>query len=135
MIKRRLLNSVIVLSVTFIILLGAYVHNIYNATILSDIIGSYKYEKEGFGGDFIINLNKDGTFTYSEGLLSSHIGVGSWTLLDKYLVMTENDIGNTHPRINNFIVENNNLVYQIGESSGFTNIKLSQGEKFVKFDI
>ena len=32
------------------------------------------YEKEGFGGDFYITFNEDGTFMYSPGVLSSYLG-------------------------------------------------------------
>ena len=37
------------------------------------IAGSYRYEKEGFGGDFVITLKADGTYTFYEGYLSSYI--------------------------------------------------------------
>ena len=41
-----------------------------------DLAGkTYEYEKEGFGGNFTIQLKEDGTFTYYEGGLSSYIGI------------------------------------------------------------
>ena len=38
----------------------------------------YVWDKPGFGGDFTITLNADGTYSYYAGYLSSYIGVGTW---------------------------------------------------------
>ena len=38
---------------------------------------TFVWEKEGFGGDFTITLNADGTYQYYEGYLSSYIGFGN----------------------------------------------------------
>ena len=49
----------------------------------------YVYEKDGCGGDFTIEIKADGTFTYYEGFLSSHIGIGEWSYSDGMLTLSE----------------------------------------------
>lgn len=96
----------------------------------SDIAGkTYVYEKDGFGGDFTIKINSDGTFIYSEGFLSSYIGVGKWTLDGGELVLTD-DKDTGRPLENRFKVANGELVFQAEASSNFTHIKAADGEKF-----
>lgn len=67
---------------------------------------NYLYEKEGFGGDFIIQMKGDGTFSYYEGELSSYIGTGEWKL------------------------DGNTLIFQSEGSDNFIYIKVSEGERF-----
>lgn len=74
----------------------------------------YVREKGGFGSDFTITLHEDGTFTYSEGTLSSYFGWGSWQLEDNLLTLTETKLQNT------FLVEEGALVWLEKESIGFT---------------
>ena len=57
-----------------------------------DVTGTYLYEQGGFGGDFWITLEEDGTFTYYEGGLSSYIGEGEWTLNDGTVCLTDRGI-------------------------------------------
>ena len=46
------------------------------AITAEDLAGkTYEYEKEGFGGNFTIQLKEDGTFTYYEGGLLSLIHI------------------------------------------------------------
>ncbi len=59
-----------------------------------DIAGrTYRYEKDGVGGPFTIQLEEDGTFTFHEGSLSSYIGVGTWTLEGNTLCITDEGAG------------------------------------------
>ena len=55
------------------------------------LAGAYRYEGEGFGGDFILTLNADGTYTFSEGPLSSYLGMGTWDTYCNAVYMTENE--------------------------------------------
>lgn len=96
----------------------------------SDITGkTYVYEKEGFGGDFTVQIKDDGTFEYYEGPLSSYIGYGKWSLEDDILCLSEEseDGGPSH---NYFKVDGENLVFQAGKSRNFSYVKVSDGEKF-----
>ena len=48
----------------------------------------YIYEKEGFGSDFYIALNSDGSMRCSEGALSSYFGLGTWKLDGDTVILT-----------------------------------------------
>ena len=52
----------------------------------------YVYENEGFGGgEFAITVSADGSFTYSEGMFSSYVGTGEWTIEEDLVVLTDED--------------------------------------------
>lgn len=96
----------------------------------SDVAGkSYRYEKEGFGGDFSIQINTDGTFDYYEGALSSYIGVGTWELDGDTLRLKENE-ETGFPLVNYFTVKGDNLIFSAENSSNFLYVKVAEGEKF-----
>lgn len=90
---------------------------------------TYIYEKEGFGGDFTIQIEKDGTFSYYEGALSSYYGTGKWTL-DSDILCLSDDVQMGYPFINYFKVDGNDLIFLSENSSGFTYIDVLEGEKF-----
>lgn len=90
---------------------------------------TYVYEKDGFGGDFTIKLNGDGTFTYYEGFLSSYIGMGNWAFDGETLVLSD-DKEYGHTLENRFKIVDGDLVFQAGNSSNFTYIKAADGERF-----
>lgn len=94
----------------------------------------YVYEKPGFGSDFFIKLNRDGTFTYREGSLSSYFGHGTWTLTDNILAMTDKPVASPdHAFYNEFRVEEDALVWLAKNSTGFLhrNISLEDGGRFL----
>lgn len=99
---------------------------------IQDIIvnKTFVYEKEGFGGEFTIQINDDGTFGYYEGLLSSYIGIGSWILDNDILVLSDDDdIG--YPLVNRFEVKDGDLVFLSEDSSNFLYVNVADGEHFV----
>ena len=69
----------------------------------------YIYEKEGFGSDFYIALNSDGSMRCSEGALSSYFGLGTWKLDGDTVILTTDD----EKFVNRFAVEDRTLVYQL----------------------
>lgn len=72
---------------------------------------------------------KDGTFSYYEGMLSSHIGLGNWTVKDGILTLTEK-YGNK--RTYRFSAAAGALVF-IGEGSDrFVYVSVMDGDKFIK---
>jgi len=94
----------------------------------------YVYEKPGFGSDFFIKINQNGTFTYREGALSSYFGLGTWTQKDDILALTDKPSAN--PGIafyNEFRVEEDALVWLAKNSTGFMhrNIPMEDGARFL----
>ena len=87
----------------------------------------YIYEKEGFGSDFYITLNSDGSMRCSEGALSSYFGLGTWKLDGDTVILTTDD----EKFVNRFAVEDGTLVYQSADSTGFMYLTVSDGEKFL----
>ena len=88
----------------------------------------FVYEKEGFGGKFTISLQDDGTFSYYEGLLSSHLGWGTWTVEDDTLTLRED----TFSRVFHFRIEDDSLYYIKKSSSPFTYVQLADSARFLE---
>ena len=100
---------------------------------MSRLAGTYRYEGKGFGGDFTITLNADGTCTFYEGPMSSYQGTGTWNAWYSAVYMTENE--ETGYDLNfMFGVEDNALIYIAAGSDEFIHVKVSDGEKFVRQD-
>ena len=107
------------------------IEDVFRREEMAFIAGEYKYEKAGFGGDFIITLKADGTYTFYEGALSSYIGSGTWELWYGALYLNE-DTENGYDLRFAFGLDNDRLVYIASESSGFPYVKVSDGETFKK---
>ena len=103
----------------------------------------YVYEKEGFGGgSFTIQIKADGTFTYYEGMLSSHIGSGEWSYSDGMLTLFEkmyrlNETGKVEQvtKSYSFVVEKDTLIFvdnglELGLGN-FLYVTVKHGEKFI----
>lgn len=123
------LKLMIALSIAAVILLAGCADA--NKIKESDIADkTYIYENEGFGGDFYISLKKDGTFSYYEGMLSSYIGTGNWTLDGNTLHLADTGI---QTEIQNFYfqVDGTDLIYMAEDSDDFTHVNVSDGERFL----
>lgn len=96
----------------------------------ASIAGTYKFEGEGFGGDFTITLNADGTYEFYEGPLSSYMGMGTWNACDDVIHMTEGNAG--FALSFTFGVEDNVLIYLSAESDAFPYVALSDGARFIR---
>ena len=90
---------------------------------------TYVWEKEGFGSDFTITLNEDGTYEYYVGFLSSYIGSGNWTVEGSELTMTETT---GFDWVYHFTVEDDTLVFVSEGSSEFTYVKVEDGDRFIR---
>lgn len=100
------------------------------ADIRENIVNKvFVYEKEGFGSDFTIIINDDGSFSYYEGGLSSYIGVGKWSLDGAVLTLTD-EVSENYPFVNHFKVKNGDLVYIAEDSTNFLYVKVADGEHF-----
>ena len=94
------------------------------------LAGTYQYEGEGFGGDFTLTLNADGTYTFYEGALSSYMGAGTWDVYDNAVYLTEGEGGLDLSFM--FGAVENALVYLAGGSDPFVHVRVQDGERFVK---
>ena len=88
---------------------------------------SFTYDGQGFGGDFTIEINEDGTFQYYEGFLSSYFGQGRWEIEGgRIILIEENGIETT----NTFMIKENSLIWIETESSNFMYVELKNGASF-----
>lgn len=92
-------------------------------------------EKDGFPDKFGIKLYNDGGFTYYEGMFSSHVGYGSWSLDGNTLILTENANPSGNSKKFRFKVNGDTLNYIAEGSDNFTYVKVSDGEKFKAEDL
>ena len=124
MMKRRLVSVLLLL----LVLLAAGCSSQPSAVTADDLAAQvYLYEKEGFGSDFTITLNSDGSMYWSVGALSSYFGRGTWELDGNTVTLTTDD----GKFVNHFTVEDGALVYQSAGSTGFMYLTVSDGEKFL----
>lgn len=91
--------------------------------------GIYRYEGEGFGGDFTITIARDGTYTFYEGPLSSYMGGGEWSVSGSRMDMYEENGFNLYFTM---IVTEDALVYVKGESDEFPYIQVPDGGRFLR---
>ena len=89
---------------------------------------TFVWEKEGFGGDFTITLNADGSYQYYEGYLSSYIGFGNWTVKDGTVVLTEQG---GQDAVYRFAVQDGALVYLADGSDRFLYTDVTDGDRFL----
>ena len=68
---------------------AAKIEQLLDAALDGEIAGTYRYEGEGFGGDFTITFSDDGTYAFYEGSLSSYMGGGHWFAERKLVYMKE----------------------------------------------
>ncbi|MBQ2118554.1 MAG: hypothetical protein II192_05815 [Clostridia bacterium] len=93
----------------------------------------YVWEKPGFGGDFTITLNADGTYSYYAGYLSSYIGIGTWKSENGVLTMTENKKLCGNDNVFRFRVGDDGLRYIADGSSKFIYVNVQDGDRFQFF--
>ena len=117
--KRLVTLTVVLLALLLVLVACADKDNVAGKT--------YLYEGEGCGGYFTITLNDDSTFSYYEGMLSSYIGYGTWTLEKGVLCLTDT-MGCDF--INYFKVENGKLIFLEETSTNFLYVKVADGECF-----
>lgn len=99
-----------------------------------DVAGKiYTYTGDSFGDlefdHFTIAINEDGTFSYYEGMLSSYIGFGKWSVEGDILTLTEDDEV-CYPFVHYFRIDGDDLLYIEEGSSNFIYTKVKDGERF-----
>ncbi len=96
----------------------------------SDIPGrTFVYEKDGFGSDFTIKLNGDGTFTYYEGAFSSYVGSGEWSSENGVLTLSENRQDRLCEM--RFAEGGGSLLFCADGSDNFMYVKAEDGDRFL----
>jgi hypothetical protein len=98
-----------------------------NWNVFEDVIGkTFIYEGKGLQGDDFTITFDEYTFSYSEGIASSHLGFGTWSIEENMITLVEND-----PEMkNNFEINNNQLTWMEKESDNFIYVKLTDGAVF-----
>ncbi len=120
----------VILLVLSVILPGTAFVGCTQVPSAEDVQGKvYVYEKDGFGGAFTLSIEEGGKMSYYEGALSSHIGLGSWTLADGILTISE-DNGRGGQRVNRFAVDGDSLTFMAEASDNFIYLKLESGARF-----
>lgn len=94
----------------------------------------FVYEGESFSGleddPFTIFFDEDGTYNYSESLLSSYIGFGEWSVTGDVLTLAENVEATENPSIQYFRIEDDNIIYLGTFSSNFPLTHVEDGASF-----
>lgn len=92
----------------------------------------YVRDKGGFGGDFSIRLEEDGTFQYYAGFLSSYIGMGTWTCDGKTVCLADEGLKDSAGiQYYYFTVdEEGNLLFQAENSAAFLHVDVADGDRF-----
>lgn len=113
---------------TYIVSFAASGAEKMNGSAVCEIISghAYLYDSNGFDGDFTITLYSDGTYSYYEGLLSSYLGSGQWTLNGEMLELADE----AYPLVNYFRMDGNDLIFMEDDSTNFTYVKLSDEARF-----
>ena len=91
----------------------------------------FVWEKEGFGSDFTIRLNDDGTYMYYAGALSSYIGSGRWSLQEGTVILSETS---GYDNVFRFAAVGNDLVFIKEGSSEFMYVTVEDGDRFILVD-
>ena len=136
---KKILTIMLVLTIAFGIIGCSNPQEMTKDDIVDKV---YVYEKDGCGSDFTIEIKADGTFTYYEGMLSSHIGIGEWSYSDGMLILFEktsrfNEAYRLEEVINSysFLVEKDTLIFADkgleDGSDNFRYVKVKNGEKFL----
>ena len=103
-----------------------------------DIYGSYRRKNSNGNDYFTLTLNEDGTYTYFETMISSHIGWGKYTVDGEKVTLVDTQIPGAHGSLTHvftFKYEDGKLVYIEEESDNFMYINLPDGAEFERVDL
>ena len=98
----------------------------------------HKYgEWESFGDHFSIDLNADGTYSYYETYISSHIGMGNYSIHGDVITLTDElpGVDGTVTRFYRFRYVDDKLVFLAEKSGSFTYVDLPDGTVFDCYEL
>lgn len=122
------MKRIIIVMVALLAILGIMVFNRKETVTKEDLIGkTFMRDKGGFGGSFTITFNKDGTYSYYEGALSSYIGFGKWSIENNVITLQERG---GYAFTFCFGYEDKGLIYLAEKSDEFIYVKVADGERF-----
>ena len=81
--------------------------------------------------DFSITFSPDGTYSWYETPISSFIGIGTYSIKDGILTMTDNAEMTGTGRVNSFTVSGDRLYYIADGSDNFLMVKLDDNAEFL----
>ncbi len=123
------LFTLIIFTLLSALFLSSCVQQPLYVTDFSDF--TYIYEKDGVGGgQFSLSIEADGTFSYCEGPIGGHIGVGTWEVDGSRIKLTET--WESEARVNYFTYEKGYVIFSSRKSDGFPNVEVQNGERFRK---
>lgn len=102
------------------------------------ISGTYSRENANGFDHFTITLNEDGTYSYFETMISSHLGMGGYTLEDGIVTLTDSQIPGlygSHTYTYKFRCEKGKLIFLADESDNFMYINLPDGAEFERREV
>ena len=100
---------------------------------LESVSGSYSRENSNGFDHFTITLNEDGTYSYFETMISSHLGMGGYALEDGVVTLTDSQIPGLYGSLTHtyrFRYEGGSLIFLADESDNFMYINLPDGAQF-----
>ena len=107
------------------------IEEVFRREKMSRMAGIYRYEGEGFGGDFTITLFADGSYTFYEGMLSSFTGRGTWDVYGNAVYLTEEEETGLLLSFA-FAYADGDLIYFAQGSDDFPYISVPDGGRFVR---
>lgn len=91
----------------------------------------YVRDAGGFGGDFSVRLTSDGRFSYYAGMLSSYIGLGTWTWDGETLCLADEGLRDSVGiQYFYFTLDGGDLIFQAEHSAQFMYVDVADGERF-----
>lgn len=91
---------------------------------------TFVYEKDGAGGEFLLTLYSNQTFSYYEGSFSSYVGSGEWSSENGVLTLSENRQGK--PRETRLAEDGGDLLFCADGSDNFMYVKAEDGDRFLR---
>lgn len=102
------------------------------------IYGTYIRENDNGYDSFSITLHEDGTYTYYETMISSHLGHGGYTIEDNLITLIDTQIPTYSGSATyefKFEYRDGKLIYLAGKSDQFMYVHLPDGAEFEHFEI
>ena len=95
------------------------------------------YVKNDLSGDTMLywsglTINEDGTFTYSPSVISSYMGVGTWTIDGDYITFNDTRMGDVRREVFQYI--DGNLYYVAAKSASNSMWGLTDGTEYILGD-
>ncbi len=128
------MKKALICMMTVILIITAFVScEKKDGTQPNDICGTYVRKNSNEYDSFTITLNEEGTYSYFETMISSHIGFGEYTVDGEKVTLVDSQIPGaygSHTYTFTFKYEDDKLVYLADESDHFMYINLPDGAEF-----